>query len=357
MCSSSGRQVPSHCFSPSPHSWSARIPGRWLRSGRAAIRGRQLAASTSGRCASTSHSESGIAIQASGAAWRSQPADIPADARPGPATLIWGIVGSPTIYQKGTSYLPIASSLEGCVGLQPRLSRQRDGRQDENEVDGGRGDHKDVEHLVVAKDLRPQLRTFQRIHHRARAVRAHLRSPARSTHWYGCDRRARAGRIRPSIRRPGTAPRSPSVGSGTPVVATITPLPASTQMTTSNTIDGQPWRTFTTTGVYVPAMARKMVAWSRRPQTRRVCGDHGPAVVARADREEQHEAEAIDREGDLAGYVAAADDDQYDCTGDRGRHGGEMSPAAQHGTRWSRIRGDRRCQAAGAISSHSGSGG
>ncbi len=34
--------------------------------------------------------------------------DIPVDARPGPATLIWSIVGSPAMYQKGTSYLPIA---------------------------------------------------------------------------------------------------------------------------------------------------------------------------------------------------------------------------------------------------------
>jgi len=34
--------------------------------------------------------------------------DIPADATPGPATLIWSIVGSPALYQEGTSYLPIA---------------------------------------------------------------------------------------------------------------------------------------------------------------------------------------------------------------------------------------------------------
>jgi hypothetical protein len=33
--------------------------------------------------------------------------DIPSDATPGPATLIWSIVGSPATYQKGTSYLPI----------------------------------------------------------------------------------------------------------------------------------------------------------------------------------------------------------------------------------------------------------
>jgi hypothetical protein len=34
--------------------------------------------------------------------------DIPADAEPGPATLIWSLVGSPALYQEGTSYLPIA---------------------------------------------------------------------------------------------------------------------------------------------------------------------------------------------------------------------------------------------------------
>lgn len=34
--------------------------------------------------------------------------DIPANAKPGPATLIWSIVGSPASYQEGTSYLPIA---------------------------------------------------------------------------------------------------------------------------------------------------------------------------------------------------------------------------------------------------------
>jgi hypothetical protein len=33
--------------------------------------------------------------------------DIPADAAPGPATLIWSIVGSPALYERGTSYLPI----------------------------------------------------------------------------------------------------------------------------------------------------------------------------------------------------------------------------------------------------------
>jgi hypothetical protein len=33
--------------------------------------------------------------------------DIPADASPGPATLIWSLIGSPDAYQKGTSYLPI----------------------------------------------------------------------------------------------------------------------------------------------------------------------------------------------------------------------------------------------------------
>ncbi len=33
--------------------------------------------------------------------------DIPADAQPGPATLIWSIVGSRALYQEGTSYLPI----------------------------------------------------------------------------------------------------------------------------------------------------------------------------------------------------------------------------------------------------------
>jgi hypothetical protein len=34
--------------------------------------------------------------------------DIPTDAKPGPATLIWSIVGSPALYQEGSSYLPIA---------------------------------------------------------------------------------------------------------------------------------------------------------------------------------------------------------------------------------------------------------
>lgn len=34
--------------------------------------------------------------------------DIPTDAKPGPATLIWSIVGSRASYQEGTSYLPIA---------------------------------------------------------------------------------------------------------------------------------------------------------------------------------------------------------------------------------------------------------
>jgi hypothetical protein len=34
--------------------------------------------------------------------------DIPTDAKPGPATLIWSIFGSPALYQEGTSYLPIA---------------------------------------------------------------------------------------------------------------------------------------------------------------------------------------------------------------------------------------------------------
>lgn len=33
--------------------------------------------------------------------------DIPSDANPGPATLVWGIVGSPGEYGPGTSYLPI----------------------------------------------------------------------------------------------------------------------------------------------------------------------------------------------------------------------------------------------------------
>jgi hypothetical protein len=33
--------------------------------------------------------------------------DIPGDATPGPATLIWSIVGSPALYERGTSYLPI----------------------------------------------------------------------------------------------------------------------------------------------------------------------------------------------------------------------------------------------------------
>jgi hypothetical protein len=33
--------------------------------------------------------------------------DIPSDATPGPATLVWGIVGSPAEYGRGSSYLPI----------------------------------------------------------------------------------------------------------------------------------------------------------------------------------------------------------------------------------------------------------
>lgn len=33
--------------------------------------------------------------------------DIPSSAQPGPATLVWGIVGSPAEYGRGTSYLPI----------------------------------------------------------------------------------------------------------------------------------------------------------------------------------------------------------------------------------------------------------
>ncbi len=33
--------------------------------------------------------------------------DIPTNAKPGPATLIWSMVGSPASYQEGTSYLPI----------------------------------------------------------------------------------------------------------------------------------------------------------------------------------------------------------------------------------------------------------
>src|ERR1700680_103219 len=61
-----------------------------------------------------------------------------------------------------------------------------------------------------------------------------------------------------------------------PVAATVAPAAASTQIPVSSTIDCQPRRTLTTTGVYVPAMAMKMVAWSRRPHTRRVRSDHGP---------------------------------------------------------------------------------
>jgi hypothetical protein len=33
--------------------------------------------------------------------------DVPLDAHPGPATLIWSMVGSPELYQEGTSYLPV----------------------------------------------------------------------------------------------------------------------------------------------------------------------------------------------------------------------------------------------------------
>ena len=38
-------------------------------------------------------------------------------------------------------------------------------------------------------------------------------------------------------------------GNGMPVVATMTPLPARTQINTSSAIDGQPVSTLTTTGV------------------------------------------------------------------------------------------------------------
>lgn len=33
--------------------------------------------------------------------------DVPLDAHPGPTTLIWSMVGSPELYQEGTSYLPV----------------------------------------------------------------------------------------------------------------------------------------------------------------------------------------------------------------------------------------------------------
>jgi hypothetical protein len=38
--------------------------------------------------------------------------DIPMDAKPAPATLIWSIVGSPEYYQEGSRYLPVTEQRE-----------------------------------------------------------------------------------------------------------------------------------------------------------------------------------------------------------------------------------------------------
>ena len=54
-------------------------------------------------------------------------------------------------------------------------------------------------------------------------------------------------------------------------------------------------------------MATKMVAWSIRPQMRRVFIDQGTTAIGGAHREQQHKRNAIDTKGHPARKIPTAD--------------------------------------------------